>query len=109
MMKGALLVALFALSYAAASFEPHALSAINPKRVLAQIEATANSVLTVRTVNGSLATKYTQGQQLVISLTGAGPCSSTGCNDMPEASCERPSVHTPIMTVCNMLHACPEA
>ena len=99
-------MALFALSYAAADFEPHALSAINPKRVLAQIEATANSVLTVRNVNGTLATKYTQGQQLVISLTGAGPSSSTDC-DMPEASCERPSVHTHTLTVCNMLHACP--
>ena len=109
MMKGALLVAFFALSYAAADFEPHALSAINPKRVLAQIEATANSVLTVRNVNGTLATKYTQGQQLVISLTGAGPCFSTNCNDMPEPLCERPSVHTHTLTVCKMLRACPEA
>lgn len=108
-MKGALLVALFALSYAAADFEPHALSAINPKRVLAQIEATANSVLTVRNVNGTLATKYTQGQQLVISLTGAGPCSSTGCSNMPEASCELPSLHMHAVTVCNMLLASPEA
>ena len=89
------LVALVAISAALADEQPHALSAINPARLLTQIEAGITLAITYqngarachlpagRAISagqhllthcvgaGTTATRYTSGQQLVLTLSGA--------------------------------------
>jgi len=69
--KLAVVVALAALACCASAQqdEPHPLSAIQPGRLLTQIEAAIT--LNVTYSNGTLATTYISGQQLVINLSGA--------------------------------------
>ena len=69
--KFALVVALAALACCASAQqeEPHPLSALQSGRLLTQIEAAIT--LNVTYTNGTVATTYIGGQQLVINLSGA--------------------------------------